>query len=181
MEDKKLGYSVHIHGDLEKAISCPMGVYYVDLKNRLYFFEAAEGLDEKPAAITSMIVSVIAAHHDIKTAKIVMALHEHFERVKKEHVSKQGDKYHYDFYVQGDMYAYVSEDTLGILYGDDEKEVYYFEAKHKGFMAPILKKKFFEGIAKDLKSEDSEKRSAAVAIGTICKEWTELDNEDIVR
>jgi hypothetical protein len=32
-----------------------------------------------------------------------------------------------------------------------------------------------------LKSEDSEKRSAAVAIGTICKEWTELDEEDIVR
>ena len=181
MEEKKLGYSVHIHGDLEKAISCPMGVYYVDLKSQLYYFEPAEGLDEKPAELTSMIVSVIAAHRDIKTAKVVMAIHENFERLKKDQVSKQDDKYHYDFYVQGEMEAFVTEDTLGTLYGDHENEVFYFEPKHRGFMAPILKKKFFEGIAADLKSKDEENRVAAEAIGEIYENWTELDDEDIVR
>jgi hypothetical protein len=128
-----------------------------------------------------MGISVMAANHGIKNGEVVKAIHESFEPLPEKHLKKDGDKYLYDFYIQGDMDAYVSEDTLGILYGDEKNEVYFFEAKHKGFMAPILRKKFFKGIAEDLKSEDGEKRSAAVAIGTICKEWTELDEEDIVR
>jgi hypothetical protein len=181
MEDKKLGYSVHVHGELEKAISCPMGVYYVDIKNHFYHFEAKEGLDRKHALVLAMGIAVMAANEGIKNGHIVKAIHESFESLPEEHLKKEGDKYLYDFYIQGDMHAYVTENTLGILYGDEKNEVYYFEAKHKGFMTPILRKKFFEGIAKDLKSEDSEKRAAAVAVGTICKEWTELDEEDIVR
>ena len=181
MEEKKLSYSVHIHGELERAISCPVGVYYVDVKNQFYHFEPKEGIDRKLALIAAVGIAVMAADQGIKNGQVVKAIHENFESLPEKHLKKEGDKYLYDFYIQGDMGAYVTENTLGILYGDEKNEVYFFEAKHKGFMAPILKKKFFEGIAKDLKSEDSEKRSAAVAIGTICKEWTELDEEDIVR
>jgi len=180
MEEKKLSYSVHIHGVMEKAISCPVGVYFVDFKSRLYYFEPKAELDPKVAETTSKIVAVLAASKGIKTGKEVMAIHDACEKLKADQVKKDGDKYTYDFYVKGEMKAFVAEDTLGTLYGDYENEVFYFEPKHKGFMIPILKKKFFEGISADLESKDADRRAAAVAVGEIHENWTELDDEDIV-
>ena len=181
MEEKKLSYSVHIHGDLEKAISCPVGIYYVDFKNQLFYFEPKDGLDPKPAEMTAKLVSILAAGRNIKVGKEVMAIHETCERLKPEHIKKDGDKRSYDFYVQGEMDLFVEEPTLGGLYGDYDKEVFFFEPKHKGFMIPILKKKFFEGIAQDLDSKDGDRKAAAIAVGEIHEKWTELDEEDIVR
>ena len=48
-------------------------------------------------------------------------------------------------------------------------------------MGPILKKKFREGVEKDIKSEDAEKRAAAIAVIEIFDNWVELDEEDIVK
>jgi hypothetical protein len=181
MKDKKLSYSVHVKGELVKAMSCPVGTYYLDIKHELYFFEPKEGVEREHALAIATGISVLAAHRGIKNGKVVAAIHERYAHLPEKHVKKDGDKYLYDFYIQGEMDAYVTEDTLGILYGDQENEVYFFDSKYKGFMEPILKKKFFDGIAKDLESKEAERRAAAIAVEEIKHDWTELDENDIVR
>jgi hypothetical protein len=181
MEDKKLSYSVHVKGELEKVMSCPVGIYYVDFKNELYYFEPKEGIDRKTAMITAVAFAVMASRRGIENGKAIRAIHENFEHLPEKHVNKDGDKYTYDFFISGDMHEFVSEDSMGSLYGDEEKKVYFFEAKMKGFLAPILRKKFFEGILNRLKSEDPEEKAMAIAVREILKDWTELDEDDIIR
>jgi hypothetical protein len=181
MEKGTLNYSVHIKGELEKVMSCPVGIYYVDFKNELFYFEPKEGLDRKMAMVTAMAISVMASHRDIENGKAIRAIHENFEHIPEKHVKKEGDKYIYDFRVEGEMHDYITEDSMGVLYGDEENKVYFFEAKLKGFLAPILKRKFFEGILENRKSEDEEKKAMAIGVREILKDWTELDESDIVR
>lgn len=181
MEKGTLSYSVHVKGELEQVMSCPIGIYYVDFKNELFYLEPKEGLSRKEAMLTAMAIAVAAAQKGIKNGKAVLAIHERFALLPEKHVKKDGDKYVYDFYIQGDMHDYITEDSMGVLYGDEENKVYFFEPKLKGFLAPILKRKFFEGILENRKSEDEEKKAMAIGVREILKDWTELDENDIVR
>jgi hypothetical protein len=113
MEDKKLSYSVHVHGELVKAISCPVGVYYVDLKNHFYHFEAKEGLDRKHALVLAMGIAVMAANEGIKNGHVVKAIHEDFESLPEKHLKKEGDKYLYDFYIRNDQLFFCIGDVSG--------------------------------------------------------------------
>lgn len=184
MKEKKIGYSVHLKGELEKTVECPMGIYFVDLEHQLYWFQPAKDFPHPEDA--ESIATVIAAVCDakgIKMGRIVGKIIKNFVRLDDKDVktTDNPEKIVYDFYIQGDLEAYVTEPTLGTLYGDMSREVFFFDPKHKGFMGPILQKKFREGIAEDLKSKDLEKKSAAVAVLEIFDNWVELDEDDIVK
>lgn len=184
MEEKKIGYSIHAKGEMKKAVECPFGTYFLDIVRKLYWFKPnAKFPHPEDAEKLSTIVAAILSARGGKTAEIVGAIIEHCARLDDKDVKETDNPeiVNYEFYIQGEVFAYVEEPTLGTLYGNDDKEVFYFDAKHKGFMGPILQKKFREGIEKDLKSDDAEKRAAAVAVIEIFDNWVELDEEDIVK
>ena len=39
---KTLKYSIHVYGELEEAIKCSLGTYYVDTKTEFYYFKSAK-------------------------------------------------------------------------------------------------------------------------------------------
>lgn len=179
--EKTLKYSIHVHGELEEAIKCPLGTYYVDMKTKFYYFKSAkEEMPDEVALSASEVAAHIAAITGSKVATAVLIIHEKFELLKIEDIAEEDDKLTYDFRIEGEMQEYV-ETKFGSLYGDSDTEVYYFDFTKKGFMEPILKRKFCENIVEDLNSDDSEKRLGAEFVAGIFENWTELDDEDIVR
>lgn len=184
MKKEKIGYSIHAKGELKKAIECPMGAYFVDIEHQLYWFQPNKDFPHpEDAERISTIIAAVCDIKGVKQAKIVGKIIENFVRLDDKDVKTTEDpeKVNFEFFIQGDLFAYVSEPTLGTLYGNTDKEVFFFEPTHKGFMGPILKKKFREGILQDVKSEDLEKKVAAIAVIEILDNWVELDEEDIVK
>lgn len=178
--EKTLKYSIHVHGELEEAIKCPLGTYYVDMETKFYYFKAKEEMPDEVANAVSEAAAHIAAIKGSKVATAVLTIHEKFELLKKEDITEKDGKFIYDFTVDGEMNEYVKT-KFGSLYGDPDTEVYYFDFTKKGFMEPILKRKFCENIKADLDSDDPEKRLGAEGVANIFENWTELDDEDIVR
>jgi hypothetical protein len=179
--EKTLKYSVHIYGELEEAIECPLGKYYVDLENRMFFFKAAnEGLPYKVIVKAAEAMANIAVAKHAKSAVPALLVHRECALLDKEDVQEKDGKFIYDFRIKGEMQEYV-ETKVGSLYADAKKETFYFDSAKKGFMEPILKKKFMNGIKADLNSEDPEKQLGAECVMEIIKDWTELDDDDIVR
>lgn len=184
MKKEKIGYSIHVKGELKKAIECPMGIYFVDTEHRLYWFQPNKDFPHpEDAGRISTVMAAVCNIKGIKTAKVVNHIIENFVRLDDKDVktTENSEKVNYEFYIQGELSAYVEEPTLGTLYGNSDKEVFFFEPTHKGFMGPILKKKFREGISLDLDSKDLEKKAAAVAVIEILDNWVELDDDDIVK
>lgn len=178
MADKKLKFSVHIHGKLEKAVESPLGFYHVDVEKELYYFEPKR--EDKPAEILDTIMAAMACAKGAKNAKVVGGILANFARLKKEQVQKQEDgEYTYDFKVEGELEEFVKT-KFGSLYGLHQGELYYFKSAHGGFMRPIELKKFTEGIKNDLNSEDETERTGAELVMEILHDWTELDTEDII-
>ena len=181
MEEKTLKYSIHVYGELEEAIKCPLGTYYVDMETKFYYFKSAkEEMPDEVANAASEAMAHIAAIKGSNVASAVLIIHEKFELLKKEDITEKDGKFIYDFTVDGEMNEYV-ETKFGSLYGDSDAEVYYFDFTKKGFMEPILKRKFCENIVEDLNSDDSKKKLGAEFVADIFENWTELDDEDIVR
>ena len=179
--EKTLKYSIHVYGELEEAIKCAFGTYYVDTKTEFYYFKSAkEDMPDKVAKDASEAAAHIGAITGSKVATAVLIIHEKFELLKKEDITEKDGKFTYDFRVEGEMQEYV-ETKFGSLYGDPDTEVYYFDFAKKGFMEPILKRKFCENVKADLDSDDHEKRLGAECVANIFENWTELDDEDIVR
>ena len=179
--EKKLKYSVHAHGELEEAISCPLGTYCVDIKTKFYYFKSAkEGMPDEVANAAAEAMAHIAVLKGAKSAVAALVIHEKFELLKKEDITEKDGKLSYDFRIEGEMEEYV-ETKVGSLYADSEKKAFYFDTAKKGFMEPILKKKFYEGIKADLDSDDPEEKLGAECVMDIIKDWTELDDEDIIR
>jgi hypothetical protein len=179
--EKKLKYSVHIYGELEEAIKCPMGTYYVDLNNHMFFFKLAkEGIPYRVAVEAAEAMAKIAIAKGAESAVPALLVHRKCALLYEEDVQEKDGKFIYDFYVKGEMEEYV-ETKVGSLYADEKKEVFYFDPAKKGFMESILTKKFYEGIKADLDSDDPEEKLGAECVMTILKDWTELDDEDIVR
>jgi len=179
--EKTLKYSVHAHGELEEAISCPLGTYCVDVKTKFYYFKSAKkGMPDEVANAASEAMAHIAVLKGAKSAVAALIIHEKFELLKKEDVEEKDGKLIYDFTIGGELTEYV-ETKYGSLYGDPEKSAFFFDASKKGFMEPILKKKFMEGIEADLDSDDPEEKLGAECVMDIIKNWTELDEDDIVR
>lgn len=177
MAEKKLGYSVHLHGVLEAAIECPMGKYFVDMQHNAYFFEPKDG--DKHAEGIATIMAALADCKGIAGGKAVGKLITEYTRIPAEKVKKDGDNYVYDFRIEGEMDELVEFPSLGSIYGDTENEVVYFKAKHPNtFLAPLERIKVIEIIKKDTKSP--ENGEAAEAILQIFRDWAELDDEDIV-
>ena len=179
--EKTLKYSIHVYGELEEAIKCPLGTCYVDMETKFYYFKSAN--KEMPDEVADAAAEV-AAHTAVitgsKIATAILIIHEKFELLKKEDITEKDGKLIYDFTIEGEMHEYV-ETKFGSLYGDPDTEVFYFDFKKKGFMEPILKRKFCENIKADLDSDDPEKRLGAECVAGIFENWTELDDEDIVR
>ena len=179
--EKTLKYSVHIYGELEEAIECPLGKYYVDLKNRMFFFKAAnEGLPYKVIVKAAEAMANIAVAKHAKSAIPALVVHRECALLNEEDVKEKDGKFTYDFRIEGEMQEYV-ETKVGSLYADSKVETFYFDSAKKGFMEPILKKKFYEGIKADLDSEDPERQLGAECVMEIIKDWTELDDDDIIR
>ena len=179
--EKTLKYSIHVYGELEEAIKCPLGTYYVDTKTQLYYFKSAnKEMPNEVANATAEAVAHIAVITGSKVATAILIIHEKFKLLKKEDITEKDGKLIYDFRIEGEMQEYV-ETKFGSLYGDSNIEVYYFDFTKKGFMEPILKRKFCENIIEDLNSDDSEKKLGAEFVADIFENWTELDDEDIVR
>ena len=179
--EKTLKYSVHIYGELEEAIECPLGKYYVDLKNRMFFFKAAnEGLPYKVIVKAAEAMANIAVAKHAKSAIPALVVHRECALLNEEDVKEKDGKFTYDFRIEGEMQEYV-ETKVGSLYADSKVETFYFDSAKKGFMEPILKKKFYEGVKADLDSEDPEKQLGAECVMEIIKDWTELDDDDIIR
>jgi hypothetical protein len=179
--EKKLKYSVHIYGELEEAITCPLGTYYVDLKNRMFFFKSTrENLPYHVAVKAAEAMANIVVAKGAKSAVPALLVHRECAVLNEGDVQEKDDKLIYDFRVEGEMEEYV-ETKVGSLYADAKNEVFYFDSAKKGFMEPILKKKFYEGIKADLSSNDPEDQLGAECVMDIIKDWTELDDDDIVR
>lgn len=179
--EKTLKYSVHAHGELEEAISCPLGTYCVDIKTRFYYFRSAkEGMPDEVANAAAEAMAHIAVLKGAKSAVAALIVHEKFEPLKKKDIKEENGKLIYDFTVEGEMQEYV-ETKYGSLYADAKKEAFYFDSAKKGFMEPILKKKFYEDIKADLNSDNPDDQLGAECTLDIIKNWTELDDEDIVR
>lgn len=179
--EKTLKYSVHIYGELEEVIECPLGKYYVDLKNRMFFFKAAnEGLPYKVIVKAAEAMANIAVAKHAKSAIPALVVHRECALLNEEDVKEKDGKFIYDFRIEGEMQEYV-ETKVGSLYADSKVETFYFDSAKKGFMEPILKKKFYEGVKADLDSEDPEKQLGAECVMEIIKDWTELDDDDIIR
>jgi hypothetical protein len=179
--EKTLKYSVHVYGELEEAIECPLGTYCVDLKNHMFFFKSAK--KEIPYHVvvkTAEAMANIAVAKHAKSAVPALLIHEECALLNEDDVQEKDGKLIYDFRVEGEMQEYV-ETKFGSLYADSKVEVFYFDSAKKGFMEPILKKKFYESIKADLNSEDSEEQLGADCVMNIIKDWTELDDDDIVR
>lgn len=178
--EKTLKYSIHIYGELEATVRCPLGTYYVDIKNKVYYFKAKEGIPYPVALAAAEAIATIAATKHVKSAIPVLLIHEECALLKEEYVQEKDGKFIYDFRIEGEMEEFVKS-KVGSLYVDTKKKVFYFESVKKGFMEPILEKKFYEGIEADLDSEDPEKKLGAEYVTKIIEDWSELDDEDIVR
>ena len=178
MEEKTVKFKVHAQGELELAVSCSIGKYYVNLEDQMFYFEPKS--DEKPYEFMSSIISIVAAMKGSKVAQMVLHMHAHFLSLKKENVTKVDDeKCTYDISVEGEMQPLV-DSAYGTLYGNPEYKCCYFESAHKGFMQPIEKKKFISGLQNDLAGDDEERKDAAETVLAVIKEFTELHDEDIV-
>ena len=179
--EKTLKYSVHIYGELEKVLKCQLGTYHVDFENRVFFFES----NDKDVPYHSIVrAAEVLANFAIithnKSAMLALFIHKKCALLSEENVQKEDDKFVYDFRVKGEMQELV-ETKVGSLYADKENEVFYFNPSTKGFMESILKKKFYVSIERDLDSDDHESQLGAKCILSILENWTELDDDDIIR
>ena len=179
--EKTLKYSVHAHGELEEAIKCPLGTYCVDVKTKFYYFKSAKKeMPDEVANAAAEAMAHLAVLKGAKSATAALIIHEKFELLKKEDVKEEDGKLSYDFTIGGELVEYV-ETKYGSLYGDPEKNAFFFDASKKGFMEPILKKKFMDGIKADLDSDNEENKLGAECVMDIIENWTELDEDDIIR
>ena len=179
--EKTLKYSIHVYGELESAIECPLGTYYVDLGNKVFFFKCIEDTMPYHATVqAAKIVASIAVSAHVESAIPAFVIHKKCALLDKEDVHEKYGKLVYDYQIEGEMDKYVNS-KIGSLYADKENEVFYFDSAKKGFMEPILKKRFCTGVKADLNSDDVEKQFGAKFIMNIIENWTELDDEDIVR
>ena len=176
-----LKYSVHVYGELEKAVKGPLGTYYVDFEHKVFFFEADDkDIPYLTAVQASEAKAMIDFSTDDKSAIAALYIHEKCNLLDKEEVQKKGDKFIYDFKIKGEMVKVVKT-KAGSLYADKENKAYYFDPSNKGFMELFLKKSFCRSINADLNSEDPERQLGAQCVMSILEDWTELDDEDIIR
>lgn len=178
MKEKKLKFSLRVTGVLEKAVSCPLGTYYVCAEEKMYFFEPMEGLEENAATKLATLMAAIACHADSNAAKFVAAIYERCDAVKKEYLKKDGDNYILDARLSGELEALV-ESKYGTLYGNDDEKLYFLDTPHPGFLRQIELEKFVEGIHADTESDDAERQLGAEIVEDILKNWVELDPEDV--
>ena len=125
--------------------------------------------------MTATVLAALGVEH----ARVIVALYENFAEAPEKDVTKDGENYKYDFYVQGDLELFV-ETKYGCLYGSHEHEAYFFKSAHPGFLAPIELSKFVEGIERDIHGDDEDNKTSAELVKEILKKWVELDEEDIV-
>ena len=178
--EKTLKYSVHIYGELEEFIECPLGKYYVDIENHMFFFKTIKGLPCRVAVKAAEVMAKIAVAKHAESAIPALLIHKEYALLDEKDVKEKDGKFIYDFRVEGEMDEYVKS-KVGSFYADAKSKVFYFESTKKGFMEPLLEKRFYEGVKEDLDSDDPEKQLGAVCIVNIIKDWIELDDEDIVR
>ena len=179
MEDKKLNFKIQAQGELELAVSCALGNYYVDLKHEMFYFEPES--DEKPCEFMSSIISLVAAMKGSESARLVAHMHAQFASLSKEHVTKVDDeKYTYNIVIAGELEPIV-DSVYGTLYASVEHKCCYFESAHKGFMRPIEKKKFIAGLKGDFHGSDEQRKDGAEIVMKVIREFIELDDNDIVR
>lgn len=180
MKEKKLKFSLRVSGVLEKAVSCPLGTYYVCAEEKMYFFEPVEGIEEDTATRAATLMAALACQADTKAAKFVAAIYEKCDAIKKEYLKKDGDNYILDAKLDGELEALV-ESKYGILYGNGDEKLFFFDTPHTGFLRQIELEKFVEGIHNDIESDDDERQLGAEIVEEILKNWAELDPEDIER
>ena len=179
--EKTLKYSIHIYGELEKAVKSPFGTYHVDLEHKVFFFESDDkDIPYHTVVRASEVVAKIDFATDDKSAAAALYIHERCNLLDEEEVQKKDDKFIYGFKIKGEM-TKVVETKAGSLYVDKENQVYYFDTANKGFMELFLKKSFCRSINADLDSEDPERQRNAQCIMGILEDWTELDDKDIIR
>lgn len=177
--ENKLKFSFSVRGTLEKVASCPMGVYYVDVENKIYFFEPAKDLDARAARLTAMTMAALAAAAGVEGGQLIGTIYEKCSAIKDKYVVKDGDTYKYDVTVDGELSELVRT-KYGSLYGCKEEKTFYFKSNHPGFLRDIEKDKFLEGIQRDLESDNEETRTGATLVTEILEDWCELDPDDIV-
>lgn len=178
MEDKKLNFNVHAQGELELAVSCSIGKYYVDLEHEMFYFEPKS--DEKNYEFMSSIIALVAAMKGSEVARLVAHMHAHFASLSKEHVTKVNDeKYTYDVLITGELDPIV-DSVYGVLYANAEYKCCYFESTHDGFMGSIEKKHFVANLKGDLNGKDEQRKDGAEIVMRVIEEFTELDDNDIV-
>ena len=176
-----LKYSVHIYGELEKAVKGPFGTYHVDLEHKVFFFESDdEDIPYHTVVRASEVVAKIDFATDDKSAGAALYIHEKCNLLDKEEVQKKNDKFIYDFTIKGELVKVVKT-KVGSLYADKENQAYYFDTSNKGFMEPFLKKNFYRSVKADLDSEDPERRRDAQCVMSILEDWAELNDGDIIR
>lgn len=179
--EKTLKYSVHFYGELEPTIECPLGTYYVDFENKVFFFKRTDENTPYNIAVKSAeIMANIAAATNAETAIAALTIHKELFLLDEENVHEKDGKFVYDFRVEGEMQAYIKT-KVGYLYGDKENEVFYFDSVKKGFIKPLLKKRLCASLEEDLNSDNPERQVGAKCILMVIEKWAELDDEDIVR
>ena len=178
---KTLKYSIHAYGELEKAVKGPLGTYHVDFEHKVFFFESDdEDIPYHTVVRAAKAEAMIDFATDDESAIAALYIHNKCNLLDEEEVQKKDDKFIYDFKIKGEM-TKVVETKAGSLYVDKENQVYYFDPSNKGFMVPFLKKRFYKSIEADLNSEDTERQLGANCILSIIEDWTELDDDDIIR
>ena len=177
--ENKLKFSFSVQGTLERVASCPMGIYFVDVENNIYYFEPKEGLDATAARLTAMTMAALAAAAGAEGAQLIETIYEKCEAIKDKFVTKDGDDYKYRADVEGELVELVHT-MYGSLYGCSEEKAFYFQSKHPGFLRDIEREKFVEGIKRDLEGDDPAARTGAEIVKDILNNWLELDPEDII-
>ena len=176
-----LKYSVHVYGELEKAVKGPFGTYHVDLEHKVFFFESDdENIPYHTTVQAAKAKAMIDFATDDESAIVALYIHEKCNLLDKEEVQKKGDKFIYDFKIKGELVKVVKT-KVGSLYADKNNQAYYFDTSNKGFMEPFLKRNFCRSVKADLNSEDPERQLDAQCVMSILEDWTELDDEDIIR
>ena len=117
--------------------------------------------------------------NEVGDADIIKKVMENFARLTKDQVKKDGENYSFDVSISGELEVAVSN-KFGTLYTSTEHRAWYFEANHPNtFLEEIEFEKFVENIFHDLANRNASLNALSILV--VMKEWTKLDNEDIVK
>lgn len=175
MEDKKLSFEVHAQGTLKKAVETPVGVLYIDTEHDLLYIES-----EHANAFEKMYsLTCIAVLGEVEGAEAIKAMMRTFGQLKKDQVTKNGEDYDFNVSISGELEEAV-ENKYGSVYVSQEHHAWYFEPKHPNtFLEGIEFKKFLENIERDVLNPKLAMN--AISMMLLMKDWTKLDNDDIVK